>query len=462
MRYTPARAAGAATVTVVTLLVAATGSLLCAAPPAAAQQSPRDVPSLPSPDVVVARRPSVPYRLWYAPKSLAENPATYSGLTIDTGGRAAPRLLESRGATSLDWVYGTQISWDAGPDYWVERASVGKRTKPATAEHPYAFVTAGISVDEWIGSRPEVRRWIVDGLRTAKKANPELFVSVWATGVTAEIATLAREGVIDLIVLEAYNITERRGLGVSWATALERCEAAKKAGLERKTILSLGHITDVPNWKGGEIWTEETLRARMRELKARYPRMPGIAFFTAAIRDPAAYDRIARACDRLSREYWPDDMALEGQYRLTPQNSTRSRLDVGPPETKGEARQAVTFPSGLGADGASQVWRLKPLVGGAYTISSAASPSLSLSPPVVGAGKGGKDVKDARVRLTADPGGDAPGWRLTKVAGGYALSPANAPHLRLDSGRLGDGAQLRLAPAAPDSPHQVWALTPEQ
>lgn len=410
-----------------------------AAPVAPKAATPKAAATAPD-NMVVARRPSFPFRVWYA-GSYTKNPEWYPNLTLETSGRGDVRTAEKQGISHLNWVYGTQISWNAGPEYWIEHSALGRRMAKANDQYDYPFMTAGISVDEWTGSTEEKRQWVVKGLREAKKQNPDLFVAMWVAGVSKEVAELAREGTVDLIIVQAYNLTVKRGIGVGWGTAFDRMDVAKKEGVENKTVFGFGHITSDANWKGGFVWTEEMVRQRMGELKARYPQMPGIGFFEAGAQDREAHAKTVQLFDRLSAEYWPDTLPLNGTFSLTPQSATKTRLRL-PDDVAAAGAKAVVRESELDR---AQLWNFKPIGAGVYQIAAPYDDSLVLT---AGANN------SIALQKAADTA--AQKWKLSKVLGGYTIAPQSNANLRLQTG----GEAIQLAPAK-DGKNQIWAASPE-
>ncbi|MDQ3815860.1 MAG: RICIN domain-containing protein, partial [Armatimonadota bacterium] len=394
--------------------------------------------------LIIGRRPSFPYRVWYA-GNYVKNPEWYSHMTMDGSGKGDPRMQEARGVSHLNWVYGTQISWKAGPQYWIEHAGEKRRTAKPNEQYPYPFLVGGYSVDEWTGSTEEKRQWVVAGLREAKKQNPELFIAMWVAGVDKHVAALARDGIVDLIIVQAYNLTVQRGIGVSWQTGLDRMDVARKEGLESKTLFAFGHVTSDANWKGGFVWTEERIRQQMAELKARYPKMPGIAFFEAGAKDHDAHGKVVQLFDRLSAEYWPDSLPLDGTFSLTPQSATKMRLRHASNLTEA---QVVIGESDLSR---AQLWNFVPLGEDAYKIQAPYDASLVLT------AVGDSAVSDSAVALQRDTNSAAQKWMLSKVTGGYTIGPASASQVRLDASQSG---VVRLSPAE-TSAAQTWALAPE-
>ena len=137
-----------------------------------------------------------------------------------------------------------------------------------------------------------------------KQANPDIFIAVWSTDPTQALLELTKDGTVDLVIVEGYTHSVEPGLTTSWEGALRRCDAFVEAGLEDRTILSFGHITDRPNSRGEHLqggW----LREKCRAIKERYPKMPGVGFFQST--DPETPElRTGTVCDRLSGEFWKD------------------------------------------------------------------------------------------------------------------------------------------------------------
>ncbi|MEZ6088695.1 MAG: hypothetical protein R3C05_11850 [Pirellulaceae bacterium] len=249
-----------------------------------------------------ARRPVPPYRVWFQPGLFHRDIDLYEQMTIDASGWLDPRLAEAAGKTTLDWVYGLQHPWAKSSDYWRNACSTTERTK---GKH---FVSAGIAVDEWV---PPILKdnpsWLADGLRAGRKANPEIFISVWVTDPTPPLFALVHEETVDLVIVEGYTHvapSEPATLTTSWEGGLRRCDAMKEAGLIDKTIFCFGHITAGAQ-RNGQRLTSTWLRERAEELKERYPEMPGVAFFQRGDNDSPEFRDLIRFCDRLSGELWP-------------------------------------------------------------------------------------------------------------------------------------------------------------
>ena len=253
--------------------------------------------------VQYAGRPKPPYRVWFQPRLWERDIDLYRNMTIDASGWIDPRLTELAGKTTLDWVYGLNHPYAKGPDYWREVCSTAERGRPKAAPQ---FISAGIAVDEWVPpAQPSNERWLAEGLRAGRKANPDVFIAVWSTDPTPELLELGKDGTVDLMIVEGYTHSVEPGLTTSWEGALRRTDAFVEAGLEEKTIFSFGHITDREDSGGGHLkgpW----LRERAEELKKRYPKMPGVAFFQSVDPDTPELRELVRYCDQLSGELWPD------------------------------------------------------------------------------------------------------------------------------------------------------------
>ena len=86
------------------------------------------------------------------------------------------------------------------------------------------------------------------------------------------------------------------------------CPAQDRAGDKpprAKTIFCFGHSTAHPN-RQGEHLKAAWICQRAEELKRRYPRMPGVAFYQHAAEDSPQFRDLIRQCDRLSADLWPD------------------------------------------------------------------------------------------------------------------------------------------------------------
>jgi hypothetical protein len=225
-------------------------------------------------------------------------------MTIDASGWLDPRLCELAGKTGLRWVYGTQNPWADGPKYWIDECA---NKNLAVPQDEPVFLQAGVAIDEWIPSEnPEIEGWIADGLRAAKKARPDLFILVWFTDLKPTLAELLRDGTVDLGVIEGYTHTPERfgpGAWLAWTTCIRRCEDVRKAELLDKTIFCFGHITDEVSIRGERL-DAKFIEEKAKEIKERYPAMPGVAFYQSDSPDTPELRQIVKVCDRVSGRLW--------------------------------------------------------------------------------------------------------------------------------------------------------------
>ncbi len=253
-----------------------------------------------------AIRPRPPYRVWFQPHLFVREMDLYRNMTVDASGWIDPRLAHLAGKTTLRWVYGTNHP-DAGDSvYWEREAVPAGRQGPA--EHP-EFIAAGVALDEWVPPQREgIESWIGEGLKAARKADPDLFTAVWYTDLRPALTSLIKENTVDLAIIEGYTHTDPKFGPASflhWETAIRRCEEAKAAGILNRTIFCFGHITARRNAKG-ESLSSAWLREKLHEIKQRYPEMPGIAFFQDDSEESPELRELVRHCDRLSGELWPE------------------------------------------------------------------------------------------------------------------------------------------------------------
>ena len=252
-----------------------------------------------------ARRPRPPYRVWFQPRCFHRDMSLYRHMTIDASGWLDPRLCELAGKTGLRWVYGTNHPTADSPKYWRDESSAAVLSTPRDEPE---FMAAGVAIDEWIPpARPELETFAAAGLRAARQADPDLFIAVWFTDMRPVLAELIQDGTVDLAIIEGYTHTPPRygpEAWLAWPTCLRRCEAAKDAGVLDKTIFSFGHVTHERNAQGERLearWLDD----KAREVKDRYPAMPGVAFFQSDSPDDPELRELVRHCDRLSGELWP-------------------------------------------------------------------------------------------------------------------------------------------------------------
>lgn len=273
------------------------------------------------PGVVTVPRPRAPYRVWFQPRLFARDVDLYANMTMECGYIDA-RVAHAMGKTALNWVYGLNHPDAKGPEYWRDACSVAARSWPRRRKNATTraadggggaqpggatLVSAGISIDEWVPPKlPDNVRWLSEGLRAGKRENPEVFIAVWTTDPTPPLFELGNDGTVDLIIVEGYTHSAAEsgpGLSTSWETGLRRCRALMDAGLEAKTIFSFGHVTAKKNARG-ESFKGAWIRQKAQELKEKFPKMPGVAFYQHHFEDSGDVRELIQACDRISGEFW--------------------------------------------------------------------------------------------------------------------------------------------------------------
>jgi hypothetical protein len=254
-----------------------------------------------------ARRPTPPYRVWFQPRLYVRDIDLFPGMTVDASGWFDPRLTEPHGVTALDWVYGLNHPWATGPEYWRHACSDSGRGRPRKNGQP-AFISAGMAIDEWVPpALPDNEKWMAQGLRAGRRENPDVFIAIWITDPNQTLIDLGRDGTLDLIIVQGYTHAAAEsgpGLTTSWEGGLRRCDALVRGGLEDKTIFCFGHITARADARGQRLdgaW----IRERAQELKRRYPKMPGIAFYQHGEEESPEFRELVGACDQASGELWP-------------------------------------------------------------------------------------------------------------------------------------------------------------
>lgn len=245
-----------------------------------------------------------PFRVWFQPRVFHRDVSLYRGMTIDASGWLDPQLAAAVGKAALRWVYGTNHPDAKGPEYWQRECELAK-------EWP------GIAIDEWVPSPvAEMEGWVAAGLTAGRKKHPATFIAVWVTDPTPTLARLVKRGVVDLAIIQGYtHAAPRYGehATVHWPTALRRCKMAKDLGIEAKSIFAFGHITADKN-AAGQTLDVDQLAERAAEIKKKFPRMPGIAFFEDNSDDSPRLRRIVQACDEISTNLWPDSWITSNEH----------------------------------------------------------------------------------------------------------------------------------------------------
>lgn len=250
----------------------------------------------------MGRRPAPPYRVWFQPRLFERDIDLYANMTVEASGWVDPRLLHFTGKTGLNWAFGLNHPDAKGPEYWRDICAPKRRSFPVASP---SFLTAGVALDEWVPStKPENEAWLIEGLRAGRRSNPDVFIAVWSTDPTPPLLTLVREKTVDLVIIEGYTHSVTPGLTISWEGGLRRCEVFANAGMEDKVVFCFGHITSEPDSRN-QHWKPRWLRERAEELKRRFPKMPGVAFFQTPAPDTPDLRDLIRYCDRLSSELWP-------------------------------------------------------------------------------------------------------------------------------------------------------------
>lgn len=415
------------------------------------------VPSLTA-QTYTACRPGYPYRVWYGAPGFSSDPSLYTHMTIVNAGSASPQFVEEQGKAYLPWAFGTNINNTnlyqphRQSKYWEERCTTARTWGPV-AGFNYSLTTAGPGLDEWIGNStyPDVYDWIQDGLAAGRTLSPDVFVGIWTVHTPApQIYEMPADDTVDLIMVEGYDLAGP-GLGISSNQAIARLEEFAQRGLERKSIMCLGHITD--QVFNGQQWTEARLRARMEEIKRKFPESPGIGFFPGSPVNQADFDEIVRIADDLSAEYWPDLPLQDGLYSLTPQTGVSQRMDAAASGTS-NGTKVVSWISKYPGSTTNQKWRFTHLGDNVYKIQPAYSTTLCLD--VAGA----SNSNGAKVQLYTDNGTNAQKWRLSKTISGYRLSPLNAPTRFLQFASPANNTQAQIWTELTDD-SQVFGVTPE-
>lgn len=216
-------------------------------------------------------------------------------MTLDASGWLDPGLAALAGKAALRWAYGTNRPDATGPEYW-SNTCLRPESKP------------GIAIDEWVPSKnPSMEDWVAEGLRAGRKAAPDIFIAVWVTDPTPTLAALVKDGTVDLVIAETYTHAAAKfgpDATLHWDTALRRMDSAQQLGMGEKTIFCFGHITPEKDTKGRFLDLDQ-LTERAHEIKERYPKAPGIAFYQDdSTDDSKAFREMVRRCDALSTKLW--------------------------------------------------------------------------------------------------------------------------------------------------------------
>jgi hypothetical protein len=397
---------------------------------------------------VQAFRPSMPFRAYYGAGT------RHHHQTLGVPGSGDARLLQDHGISSLLWAYGTQVGWEAGSDFWGKRSLPEQRFWKADARYPYDYIGAGIALDEWVGAKyPEAPQWIYDGLTAAKTREPDFFAAIWANAWGDQLMyDMTLDNTVDLIMTEGYTMRYDTGAGGTWSDAIREMEDCYAKGIERKTVLGLGHVSDRENHSGG-YWDENRFRYYMQYIKDEFPRSPGIAFFPDPAGDPDAYNAVLDLAGRMAREYWPDNWVPDGVYAITPQIDTDCRMDAFERSTlNGAAVRMVR--SNYPNDVTNQQWRFWEISEGVYRIQPSYSQELSLAVYNASSANG------TRVQLWQNSYSDAQKWRLIPAKFGFYFEPLCAPGKYLTAAAADEETEFVINEPVDDN-SQLFSVTPE-
>jgi hypothetical protein len=113
---------------------------------------------------------------------------------------------------------------------------------------------------------------------------------------------LLKDNTLDLAIIEGYSFIPDVG-GLTMEGISRRCDVMKTAGLLDRTIVCLGYLSAAPD-KQGRRMTFESLEQQVREIKRKYPEMPGITFYGFKDDSPETLELIRKA-DMLAAELFP-------------------------------------------------------------------------------------------------------------------------------------------------------------
>ncbi len=220
-----------------------------------------------------------------AQRLVAANLTTYS---------SQETWLYPRGVMNLGWGEGGPAGWLATEEAWVGYY-VGLAER-----YPM-----GYCMHEWhMSSDSPDAQWAVAAVREAERRYPESYSAFYYQG-QEEMAKLAAEGVLDLLILQGYtNVHKQFGPISTFAIGMggikQRIDVAREAGALERTIVMLGHICKPDDYHPGYELTAEMVDQQIAELRAYAPEMPGIAFYFVG------GDELAVQCDELARKHFVD------------------------------------------------------------------------------------------------------------------------------------------------------------
>jgi hypothetical protein len=250
--------------------------------------------------VDLPRRIKVPVRAWFQPAYVDTRPDLYPNMTMVTS-LTEPALaveLAKRGVTALRWCYGPNSPWSEGKaSYYMQQAA------PYIKAGEFRF--AGVGIDEWDtgnGHYPKEKELAAAGFRTARRQWPDSIMVAYVTKPDETFTELLKDHTLDLAIIEGYSFIPDVG-GLTMEGIRQRCDVMKTAGLLDRTIVCLGYVSAAPD-KQGRRMTIANLEQQMREIKKRYPEMPGVVLYGFKDDTPETLELIRRA-DALSAELYP-------------------------------------------------------------------------------------------------------------------------------------------------------------
>jgi len=241
-----------------------------------------------------------PVRAWFQPPYIDAKPDLYPNMTMVTSltDPALAERLTHRGVTALRWCYGPNSPWSEGKaSYYAQQAA------PFVQEGEFRF--AGVGIDEWdTGSvhYPKEKDLAAAGFRTARHQWPDSIMIAYVTMPDETFIELIKDHTLDLAIIEGYSFIPDVG-GLTMDGICQRCDVMKMAGLLDRTIVCLGFVSAAPD-KQGRCMTIENLEQQMREIKMRYPEMPGIALYGFKDENPETL-KLIRQADALAAELYP-------------------------------------------------------------------------------------------------------------------------------------------------------------
>lgn len=238
---------------------------------------------------------SNPYLFHYYAKR-PEYPGAVGNSKRDGLGR-----LEQRGILPPKWFWGPQNPHpdDAEGHRGAYVRAARRLLPPGHPEHldDTHQPQIAIAVDEWQSPRKDVAEGhhlhpdnpygligSIQGMIDAKALNPELFIAVYWRGESSIRPALEHEAV-DLLIIEG--------------AILKRGERAREMGYIDRTIFMHGYLHGSDDL--------ETVERRIRQMRERFPEMPGMALYTGG-GTPASYrnddPEWLRGFDNLLRKYF--------------------------------------------------------------------------------------------------------------------------------------------------------------